>query len=145
MVLYRHTQIGNVILGTCLVMVAGMCLIGSVAGMLRWMLPAMVALALAAILFGSLTTEIADGELRCRFGIGLIRKRIPLRHVVAVEPVRNRWFWGWGIRYTPHGWLFNVSGLDAVELSLVGGRRLRIGTDEPDELARAIRGAIEAS
>jgi len=116
-----------------------------VAGMLRWMLPAMVALALAAILFGSLTTEIADGELRCRFGIGLIRKRIPLRHVVAVEPVRNRWFWGWGIRYTPQGWLFNVSGLDAVELSLVGGRRLRIGTDEPDELARAIRGAIEAS
>ena len=79
----------------------------------------MVALAVAALLFGSLTIEILDGELCCRFGIGLIRKRFPLRHVVAVETVRNSWIWGWGIRYTPHGWLFNVSGLDAVELTLV--------------------------
>jgi hypothetical protein len=107
------------------------------------MLPAMGLLSIVALLFGSLTTEIADGELRCRFGIGLVRKRFPLRNIVRVEPVRNSWIWGWGIRYTPHGWLFNVSGLDAVELSLTSGRRVRIGTDEPDALARAIRQSIE--
>jgi hypothetical protein len=30
------------------------------------------------------------------------------------------------------GW--NVSGLDAVELTLVSDRRFRIGTDEPEQL-----------
>jgi hypothetical protein len=141
--LYRHTQVGSVILGFAISICVTLGLAGFLAGTLHWMLPAMVALAVAAILFGSLTIEILDGELRCRFGIGLIRKRFPLRHVVAVETVRNSWIWGWGIRYTPHGWLFNVSGLDAVELTLVGDKRVRIGTDEPDALARAIRQSIE--
>jgi hypothetical protein len=35
-------------------------------------------------------------------------------------------------------WVWNVSGLDAVELTLRSGRRFRIGTDEPEELAKAI-------
>jgi hypothetical protein len=143
MALYRHTQIGNLILGIVAVTFVALGVVGYLAGTLHWMLPAMGLMALIAVLFGSLTTEIADGELVCRFGIGLIRKRFPLRHVVRVEPVRNSWIWGWGIRYTPHGWLFNVSGLDAVELSLTSGKRVRVGTDRPDELARAIRQAVE--
>jgi hypothetical protein len=35
--------------------------------------------------------------------------------------------------------LFNVSGLDAVEVELVDGKRIRIGTDEPQALVAAIR------
>lgn len=42
---------------------------------------------------------------------------------------------------TPHGWLFNVSGLDAVELELINNRRFRIGTDEPQRLIAAIQTA----
>ncbi len=34
--------------------------------------------------------------------------------------------------------LWNVSGFDAVELDLPGGRRFRVGTDEPTELVAAI-------
>ena len=38
-----------------------------------------------------------------------------------------------------HGWLFNVSGVQAVEICLRSGRKYRMGTDEPERLADAIR------
>jgi hypothetical protein len=145
MTYYRHTQIGYTILICVAVVVLVLATAGYLAKTLHWMLPAIALLTLAATLFGSLTTEITDGELRCVFGIGLIRKRFPLGDVVKVATVRNSWIWGWGIRYTPHGWLFNVSGLSAVELTQASGKRVRIGTDRPEELARAIRQSIETA
>jgi hypothetical protein len=64
-----------------------------------------------------------------------------VQEIRDARAVRNRWFYGWGIRLTPHGWMFNVSGLDAVELDLPNGRRFRNGTDEPERLLAAIRQA----
>jgi hypothetical protein len=49
-----------------------------------------------------------------------------------------------GIRKIPGGWLYNISGADAVELTLKGGKRCRIGTDVPEELERAIEPALAA-
>ena len=46
-----------------------------------------------------------------------------------------------GIRWWGHGWLYNVSGFKAVEIELASGKRLRIGTDEPERLAQAISAA----
>ncbi len=43
------------------------------------------------------------------------------------------------------GWLYNVSGTDAVELKMKNGKRYRIGTDVPGELAEAIRQAIKGN
>jgi hypothetical protein len=34
--------------------------------------------------------------------------------------------------------MWNISGLDAVELDYLDGRKFRIGTDQPEELADAI-------
>ncbi|HEU4752170.1 MAG TPA: hypothetical protein VFU47_03600, partial [Armatimonadota bacterium] len=52
---------------------------------------------------------------------------------------------GWGIRLAwDHGPIsvYNVSGLEAVELRMKGGGRFRIGTDEPRELCAAIHDRI---
>ena len=76
--------------------------------------------------------------IRLRFGIGLIRKRIPLADVRSWREVRNPWYAGWGIRLGPGYVLWNVSGRDAVELALANGRCFRIGTDEPAALAAAL-------
>ena len=76
-----------------------------------------------------------------RFGIGLIRKRIPLAEIVEVRPVRNSWLYGWGIHRTPHGWLYNVSGWEAVEITLTSGKHLRLGTDEPQRLMQVLLAA----
>ncbi|MGI9264758.1 MAG: hypothetical protein ACR2QU_07505 [Gammaproteobacteria bacterium] len=98
-------------------------------------------LMLALLLFHSLTVEVARGYLRFRFGIGLIGRQFRVKDIETAEHVRNRWWYGWGIRLTPHGWLFNVSGYDAIQIRLKNGRGYRIGTDEPEKLLAAIEAA----
>jgi hypothetical protein len=49
---------------------------------------------------------------------------------------------GWGIRWTPASWMWNVSGFDAVEITYASGKRFRIGTNQPKELAAAITAAL---
>jgi hypothetical protein len=73
-----------------------------------------------------------------RFGIGVIRRRFPIAAIESARTVRNPWYCGWGIHRIRNGWLFNVSGFDAVELGMADGRRYRIGTDEPDRLRHEI-------
>ena len=60
-------------------------------------------------------------------------------YIAIVTQVRNRWWWGFGIRWTPHGWMWNISGLDAVELTYHNGKKFRIGTDEPEALLEALK------
>ena len=40
---------------------------------------------------------------------------------------------------TPHGWLYNVSGTQAVEVTLRSGAKLRVGSEEPAQLCRMIQ------
>ena len=136
---YSHTQTGYVLLvglgGACLV-VAGLGVGFGWNGVLAGVFAVLMG---AGVLFHSLTVQIRDGWLACWFGPGLIQKRFPLEDISEAEAVRNKWYYGWGVRYTPHGWLFNVSGLDAVQITLLSGKTYRIGTDEPEALLRAIR------
>jgi hypothetical protein len=91
------------------------------------------------VLFYVLTIEINNGILICTFGIGLIQKRIPLSEIRQAKAVNNPWYGGWGIHWIiGESWLWNVSGMRGVELTFQGGHRLRIGTDEPEALVRAI-------
>jgi hypothetical protein len=94
------------------------------------------------LLFGTLTVDIDQEHLGFCFGIGLVRKRIALADIRHYEAVRTRWYHGWGIHLAGRGWLYNVSGLDAVELVLRNGKTLRIGTDEPDALVAALVAAV---
>lgn len=93
------------------------------------------------IAFSQLTTRVDGGRLMWWFGPGIWRKSVAVADIATVESVRNPWWWGWGIHLTPRGWLYNVSGCSAVEVTLNTGRRFRLGTDEPDALAQAIAGA----
>ena len=139
---YRHTQIGWVLLAT---LAAGAGVVVFAAGKTGWSTAASAVVTLlivVALLFCTLTVSVRGGEIECRFGPGLISKHIPLGAVQGARPVRTEWYQGWGIRLTSGGWLFNVSGLDAVEVELVDGKRIRIGSDEPQALASAIRGRL---
>ena len=139
---YEHTQPGYVaraFMGTGL----GVSLYFLIAQGFNW--PAfVVAVVLGAclVLFWSLTVKVTAREVVLAFGPGIIRKRFPLSEIESVKVVRNRWYYGWGVRLTPHGWLHNVSGLDAVELELRSDKKVRIGTDDPQGLADAIRQAL---
>ena len=95
-------------------------------------------LLIAGWLFHSLTIEVADGELRWRFGPGWIRKRVSLDIIVSVQPVRTKVIEGWGIHLSRFGWLYNVSSYDAVAVTLKNGQRFALGTDEPTKLLAAL-------
>lgn len=138
---YKHTQSGYVII----VALGVMALLVTAFGFKSHppMPPLIVAwiLLVSAVLFWSLTIEISEDQLRWSFGPGVIRKSVPLPEIESVEPVRIHWWHGWGIHLTGYGWLYNVSGWEAVEVRLKSGKRFRLGTDEPERLVEAIRGA----
>ncbi len=50
--------------------------------------------------------------------------------------------WGWGIYRSKNGWAYTVSGNRGVELELADGRRLLIGSQQPEMLVQAIDTAI---
>src|SRR5476649_676717 len=103
---YQHTQPGKVILVSVGAMAALLIIIGMTA--CPPVLFALMILVLVAWLFHSLTIEIADGELRWRFGPGWIRKRVPLGEIASAQVVRTMVLEGWGIHYSRFGWLYNV-------------------------------------
>ena len=78
-------------------------------------------------------------RLRWHFGPGLWSYRLPLAEIRDVGIVRNRWWNGWGIRMAPGFRLYDVSGLDAVELRVGPNDIRRIGTDDPQGLAQALK------
>lgn len=136
---YRHTQPGTLILAVSLVIAAFGVVLAWMAG--DWK-PAIMAIAICAavtFLFASLTVEVGDGELRWYFGLGLWSYRLPLAEIRDVGIVRNHWWNGWGIRMAPGFRLYNVSGLDAVELRVGPDDVRRIGTDDPQGLAQALK------
>jgi hypothetical protein len=101
------------------------------------------AIVLATVpLFYKMTIKIDNGTLRASFGIGLIRKGVQLAQIAGCEPIRIRWWYGWGIHLTPYGWLYNVAGWGAVVITLRNGRKFSLGTDDPHGLAAAIRAGI---
>jgi hypothetical protein len=95
-------------------------------------------LAGAAAIFRSLTVAVNDSTLSLWFGDGLVRKSYLLQDIGSAEKVRTSLWQGWGIHWIGLGWLYNVYGLDAVELCFKDGKRVFIGTDEPEILAAAI-------
>jgi hypothetical protein len=138
---YKHSQTGIVV-----VMGTGLAALGTIlavyAGSLPWLGLLLTAIfVLALILFASLTVSVDGASVTVRFGPGLIRKSFRLGDILAVRAARNPWYYGWGIRRMERGWLYNVSGLDAVEIELSTGEVHRIGTDEPQKLMAAIRNA----
>jgi hypothetical protein len=148
---YRHTQIGwSVAAGTAagLALVAAMTLALSPATLQAagWMVAALFAvLVVAYALFATLTVEVAAGEVRVRFGVGIIRKSIAISDIRRCDLVRARIRWGWGLHWTPSGWLYNGSGREVVRLDLRGERAIMVGSDDAPALHRAIEALRDAA
>ncbi len=139
--MYRHTQVGYLTL--IVILVAALGIVASLPDDVRPVTLGVAGLmVIIAVLFSSLTVQVGDGELRFHFGPGFWRKRIALSDVTSATPTKNSWWEGWGIRFTPRGMLYNVSGTDAVEIERRSGIRFRIGTDEPEALVQAIQMAV---
>jgi hypothetical protein len=96
------------------------------------------ALAILTYLFYALTVTGTDQTIQVKFGVGFIRKTFKLKDIETVEPFRTSFWHGWGIHCSPDGMVFNISGFDAVRLTMTNGKRYIIGTDDRDRLMRYI-------
>ena len=103
---------------------------------------AAVILGIVYALFHSLTVRVTRSDIALSFGVGLIRKQFPIGDISRARIVQNRWYNGFGIRKIRGGWLYNVSGFDAIEIQLKNERKYRIGTNQPKELLAAVESAI---
>lgn len=91
------------------------------------------------LLFYKLVITIDNEHISFKLGIGIIHKSYQISEISSCKPVKNQFIYGWGIRKIGDGWLYNVSGLKAIELRFKDSCKVvRIGTNQPDEVAGAM-------
>ena len=139
---YKHTQIGYFLLTLYSLVVLFLCYFNIMTNFHPLTLIGLIIVLTVLGIFARLTVIVNDQMVKIQFGLGIIRKTFPLEEIEIFRVVRNPWYYGWGIRFTPRGWLFNVSGFSAIELQMKNGKRYRIGTDDPDNLAKALDKAL---
>ena len=135
---YKHTQIGTLIIMIYLIALAflGYLLFQTQPDGVA--LTLLLILLIVIVIFSTLTITINQHEFIFYFSLGAFTKKISLSEIQSYRLVHNPWIFGWGIHLTPTGWLYNVSGYDALEITLTNGKRLRIGTDDPQKLITAL-------
>jgi len=151
---YKHTQIGYLMLIVTLAVLALFAWVQitarlespSVDSGTNFAITATMVLVLFILTsFSTLTVSIDENDLLIKFGYGIFTKKFELNHIASVQTVKNHWYYGWGIRLWlwPKVWIYNVSGFDAVEITMKNDKVYRIGTDVPKELETAIRQSMK--
>ena len=83
--------------------------------------------------FYKMTIIINTRDVSFILGIGLVSKSYKISDLRSCKPVTNSVLSGIGIRMLPNGWLYNVTGLKAIELQFRNKKSVvRIGTDRPE-------------
>ncbi len=142
---YKHSQIGYFLLIVYSVVIMGMVYLNIVTEFSPIAQFGLIIMFIVLALFATLKVKVDHKMIQIRFGVGAIRKGFRLNKIENYRVVKNPWYYGWGIRFTPRGWLFNVSGFSAIELQMKNGKRFRIGTDDPKGLAKAVDEALNVA
>ena len=91
---------------------------------------------LFALSFHHLTVSDEGTELLIAFGpLPLFRRRLQYRELEKVEPAKSTILDGIGIHISPSGgWVWNIWGYECVDVWYRQGRKVSIGTDDPEGL-----------
>jgi len=139
---YKHTQIGYFLIGIVLILTIYFSYIIMITKE-KSVLFSFLIVIIILFLFSTLTVIVNNNGVQIKFGVGLIHKEFNRNEILNSKIVRNKWYYGLGIRMTPTGWLYSVSGLDAVEIEMKNGKLYKIGTNEPEKLKNEIDKRIE--
>lgn len=103
-----------------------------------------VSLLICLLIFYKITIYINETYISFKLGIGLVSKKYLIADIKSCKPVKNEPLFGIGIKIIPNGMLYNVSGLQAIELTFKNRKsKIRIGTNQPEEIASTINKMIE--
>jgi hypothetical protein len=135
---YQNKQPGTALL---LIMGAAACFISLIAidesNQVIWAV--VITLGLVSFLFHSLNIEVNDDEIGWSFGPGFWKKTLKKESISGVSIIKTKWYYGLGVRYMGSGWLYTVSGTTAIQLELKGGSKINLGTNDADNLVKAIQ------
>jgi len=99
---------------------------------------------LFSVLYGGLQLVLTRKEIRVKLGIyGIVLRRIKLAEIASVavrefNPLRD--FGGWGIRIGwDRTWAYFFRGAAGVQLKLANGKKILLGSDNPERLAAIIK------
>ena len=110
-----------------------------------WLIASIVAfevVIVAVVLwFSRLEVSVGADFVSASFGRGRPERRFDLSEITSMTRERNKWYYGFGVRYLTNTTIYNTWGLDCVELQLVSGKRFRIGTSDPSGLVKALASA----
>jgi len=139
MIAYRNSQMGYLIIAA---LVAGIILTLATTsletiGLTHYMI--VLVLIMVLVMFYKLNVVVDRGVIVCSFGQGLFSKTIRARDLADCQVITVPWYYGWGIRLTPKGWMYNIAGTQAVELSFKTGKKFIIGSNEAESLCEAIQ------
>ena len=148
---YSHTQVGWWLIATLGIVALAIAVIFSGVALDAQSLPpaqarligwaVIVTLVITAALLTSLTVRVTSDRVSWHFGPGVIHFSLPFTEIAGVATARTPLWAGIGIHWIFTGWVYNVSGRDAVMLTKRDGTRVWIGTDEPERLRAAIESA----
>jgi hypothetical protein len=149
--IYRHKQTGFVMIAFFVIVFfvfVDLLVLGIVfwfhmlsASMMGLVIVLMFLMAVLGGLFSTMTIIIDKGWLSWHFALGFWKRSAQLDQITSCKAVKIPWYYGWGIRRIPGGWLYRVSGRSGVEIRLENGSALHLGSDEPDKLLKALEKA----
>jgi len=150
MAAYTHTQISSLMIVVTLVVLsmftwthmtahAKPSSIDSGTNFLVTTVMALIIFILALLI--TLTVSFDTNYFRIKFGYGIFQKKFPIQEIASAKTVKNRWYYGLGIRvwFWPYMLIYSVAGLHAVEIIMKNKKIYRIGTDDSNALEAAIK------
>ena len=145
---YSHTQYAPLCLILYAVAVGCFTLVILTGGPMGISIGGTVSLVLAflAASFHHLSVEDLGDDLEIRFGpIQLFRRTVKYCDISSAAVGRTMLVDGLGIHLSPRGgWVWNIGGRDCVVVHFKAGGTLRIGTDDPENLANFLLGKVQA-
>ena len=93
--------------------------------------------------FGKMTTVIADDSIRLTWRFGFPTKEIPLSEIQTIDVKEISNWLGSGIKGTRTGMMWRAWGKKVVVVEQFDGKTTFVGSDNPEELASAIRSALK--
>jgi len=90
------------------------------------------------VFFTTLKTEISEEGIKYRMWPFHKKSKVLFWHDIESAEIRKykpiREYGGWGMRFGHHGRAFNVKGDIGLQITLVSGKKILIGTQRSDEL-----------
>lgn len=93
--------------------------------------------------FYSFTIKTEEGKLHWWFGNGFNKKTFAIEEIQSIELVKNPWYYFWGIKSIPGGWLYSIApGGSAIELIFKNDKIIRLGSNRAQEIIEILESAM---